>query len=77
MCKARNTGVCLTVNPVRPGGAYGYVDIGGWIGGQAEFVTIPFADFNFLKFPDRDRAMAKIRELSCLSDILPTGYHEP
>ncbi|SAL62649.1 glutathione-independent formaldehyde dehydrogenase [Caballeronia choica] len=75
MCKAQNTGVCLTVNPARPGGAYGYVDMGGWIGGQAEFVMIPFADFNLLKFPDRDRAMAKIRDLTCLSDILPTGYH--
>jgi glutathione-independent formaldehyde dehydrogenase len=75
MCKALNTGVCLNVNPDRPGGAYGYVDMGGWIGGQAEFVMIPYADFNLLKFPDRDRAMAKIRDLACLSDILPTGYH--
>jgi glutathione-independent formaldehyde dehydrogenase len=75
MCKAQNTGVCLNVNPARPGGAYGYVDMGGWIGGQAEYVMVPFADFNLLKFPDRDRAMAKIRDLTCLSDILPTGYH--
>ncbi len=75
MCKAQNTGVCLTVNPGRPGGAYGYVDMGGWIGGQAEFVMIPFADFNLLKISDRDRGMAKIRDLTCLSDILPTGYH--
>lgn len=75
MCKAQNTGVCLTVNPGRPGGAYGYVDMGGWIGGQAEYVFVPFADFNLLKFPDRDRAMEKICDLTCLSDILPTGYH--
>lgn len=75
MCKAQNTGVCLTVNPARPGGAYGYVDMGGWIGGQAEYVLVPFADFNLLKFPDRERAMEKIRDLTCLSDILPTGYH--
>ncbi len=32
-CKAQNTGVCLNVNPSRAGGAYGYVDMGGWIGG--------------------------------------------
>ncbi|RKT22866.1 alcohol dehydrogenase-like protein [Paraburkholderia sp. RAU2J] len=64
MCKAQNTGVCLTVNPERPGGAYGYVDMGGWIGGQAEYVMIPYADFNLLKFPDRDRAMSKIRDLT-------------
>ncbi|WP_438391878.1 formaldehyde dehydrogenase, glutathione-independent [Caballeronia sp. DA-9] len=75
MCKAQNTGVCLTVNPGRPGGAYGYVDMGGWIGGQAEYVFVPYADFNLLKFPDRDRAMQRIRDLTCLSDILPTGYH--
>ena len=36
---------------------------------------VPYADFNLLKFPDKDRAMAKIRDLTCLSDILPTGYH--
>jgi glutathione-independent formaldehyde dehydrogenase len=74
-CKEQHTGVCLSVNPSRAGGAYGYVDMGGWIGGQSEFVTVPYADFNLLKFPDRDRAMVKIRDLTCLSDILPTGYH--
>ncbi len=74
-CKERATGVCLNVNPSRPGAAYGYVDMGGWVGGQAEYVMVPYADFNLLKFPDKDRAMAKIRDLTCLSDILPTGYH--
>lgn len=74
-CRAQDTGVCLTVNPARAGGAYGYVDMGGWIGGQAKYVTIPYADFNLLKFPDRDRAMAKICDLTMLSDILPTGFH--
>ena len=33
MCKEGNTGVCLHVNPDRPGSAYGYVDMGGWVGG--------------------------------------------
>ncbi|MGF6408523.1 formaldehyde dehydrogenase, glutathione-independent [Paraburkholderia sp. MM5482-R1] len=74
-CKEQHTGVCLTVNPARAGGAYGYVDMGDWVGGQAEYVMVPYADFNLLKFPDRDQAMAKIRDLTCLSDILPTGYH--
>ncbi len=74
-CKEQKTGVCLTVNPARAGGAYGYVDMGGWVGGQAEYVLVPYADFNLLKFPDKDRAMAKIKDLTCLSDILPTGYH--
>src|ERR1051326_2045213 len=74
-CKERHTGVCLNVNPSRPGAAYGYVDMGGWVGGQAEYVMVPYADFNLLKFPDKERAMEKIRDLTCLSDILPTGYH--
>lgn len=74
-CKERATGVCLTVNPGRAGGAYGYVDMGGWIGGQAEYAMIPYADFNLLKFPDKAQAMEKILDLTCLSDILPTGYH--
>ena len=74
-CREGGTGVCLTVNPARAGGAYGYVDMGGWIGGQARYVTVPYADFNLLKFPDRDQALAKIRDLTMLSDILPTGFH--
>lgn len=36
---------------------------------------VPYADFNLLKFPDKDQAMAKIRDLTLLSDIFPTGYH--
>ncbi|MFT5462559.1 MAG: glutathione-independent formaldehyde dehydrogenase, partial [Planctomycetota bacterium] len=74
-CKEGKTGICLQVNPARPGAAYGYVDMGGWIGGQAEYVMVPYADFNLLKFPDKDQAMAKITDLTLLSDILPTGYH--
>lgn len=74
-CKAGQTGICLNVNPARPGAAYGYVDMGGWIGGQAEYVMIPYADFNLLKFPDSDKAMAKIKDLTLLSDIFPTGFH--
>ncbi len=74
-CKERKTGICLSVNPARPGAAYGYVDMGGWVGGQAEYVMVPYADFNLLKFPDRDQAMAKIKDLTLLSDIFPTGYH--
>jgi glutathione-independent formaldehyde dehydrogenase len=74
-CKEGKTGICLNVNPSRPGAAYGYVDMGGWVGGQAEYVMCPYADFNLLKFPDKDRAMSKIRDLTLLSDIFPTGYH--
>ena len=74
-CKAGLTGICLNVNPDRPGSAYGYVDMGGWVGGQAQYVAVPYADWNLLKFPDRDQALAKILDLTMLSDIFPTGYH--
>ena len=74
-CKEGRTGICLNVNPARPGAAYGYVDMGGWVGGQAEYVMVPYADFNLLKFPDKDQGMAYIKDLTLLSDIFPTGYH--
>jgi len=74
-CKEGKTGICLNVNPARPGAAYGYVDMGGWVGGQAEYVMVPYADWNLLRFPDRDQAMAKIKDLAMLSDIFPTGFH--
>src|SRR5580704_118507 len=74
-CKERATGICLNTNSARPGAAYGYVDMGGWVGGQADYVMVPYADFNLLKFPDKAQAMSKIKDLTCLSDILPTGYH--
>jgi glutathione-independent formaldehyde dehydrogenase len=74
-CKEGKTGICLNVNPARPGAAYGYVDMGGWVGGQAEYVMVPYADFNLLRFPDKDQALSKITDLTMLSDIFPTGYH--
>jgi len=74
-CKRGDTGICLNVNPARAGAAYGYVDRGGWVGGQAEYVMVPYADFNLLKFPKKDMAMEKIADLTLLSDIFPTGFH--
>ena len=74
-CREQQSGVCLNVNPARAGGAYGYVDMGGWVGGQAEYVLVPYADFNLMKFPDKAQAMSKIKDLTMLSDILPTGFH--
>jgi glutathione-independent formaldehyde dehydrogenase len=74
-CREQQSGVCLNVNRGRAGGAYGYVDMGGWVGGQAEYVMVPYADFNLIKFPDKAQAMSKIKDLTMLSDILPTGFH--
>ncbi|HEX7895417.1 MAG TPA: alcohol dehydrogenase catalytic domain-containing protein, partial [Terriglobales bacterium] len=36
-CREQHTGVCLNVNHSRPGAAFGYVDMGGWAGGQADY----------------------------------------
>ncbi|UOR11610.1 formaldehyde dehydrogenase, glutathione-independent [Halobacillus amylolyticus] len=74
-CIEGKTHICLNVNPDRPGSAYGYVDMGGWVGGQAEYVMVPYADFQVLKFPDKDQAMDKMLDLTMLSDIFPTGFH--
>lgn len=74
-CRDGKTGICLNVNPARAGAAYGYVDMGGWVGGQAEYVLVPYADFNLIKFPNKEKALAKIKDLTMLSDIFPTGYH--
>ncbi len=74
-CREGKTGICLTVNPARAGAAYGYVDMGGWVGGQAEYMLVPYADFNLVKFPDKAKALTKITDLTMLSDIFPTGYH--
>lgn len=74
-CKEGATGVRLNINPERAGGAYGHVDMGGWVGGQAEYIMVPYADFNLLRFPDKAQALERILDLTCLTDILPTGYH--
>jgi glutathione-independent formaldehyde dehydrogenase len=74
-CKERHTDVCLNANEeLGYCGAYGF-NLGGWQGGQAEYMLVPWADFQLLKFPDNDQALEKIRDLTLLSDILPTGYH--
>ncbi|MEU6098369.1 alcohol dehydrogenase catalytic domain-containing protein [Streptomyces sp. NPDC047079] len=73
-CRARRTDVCETTNPKVACGAYGF-NLGDWAGGQAEYLFVPYADFQLLRFPDRDQAMAKIRDLAVLSDILPTAFH--
>ncbi len=75
MCRRGDTHICMHVNPDRAGGAYGYVDMGGWVGGQSEYVMVPYADFQLLKFPDKEQPMEKVLDLTMLSDIFPTGYH--
>ncbi len=71
-CEARQTAFCLTVNPGYAGGAYGYVGMGPYSGGQAEYLRVPFADFNALQLPPGDEHEA---DFAMLADIFPTGYH--
>jgi glutathione-independent formaldehyde dehydrogenase len=71
-CLAGYTGFCLTVNPGFAGGAYGYVAMGPYMGGQAERLRVPYADFNCLKLPPGDKWET---DFVLLADIFPTGYH--
>jgi glutathione-independent formaldehyde dehydrogenase len=72
-CGRGLTGFCLSVNPEMPGGAYGYPSMGGYQGGQAEMLRVPFGDFNCLELPED--AEDKEADYAMLSDIWPTGWH--
>ena len=71
-CENGKTGFCTNVNPGFAGGAYGYVAMGPYKGGQAEKLRIPYADFNALKLPAGDEHEDSF---SLLADIFPTGWH--
>lgn len=73
-CQRGFTGFCLTANPDPgfAGAAYGYVAMGPYTGGQAEYLRVPYADFNCLLLPPGDENEA---DFSLLADIFPTGYH--
>jgi len=71
-CLGGFTGFCTTVNPGFAGGAYGYVAMGPWVGGQAEYLQVPHADFNCLPLPQGNEHEA---DFAMLADIFPTGYH--
>jgi glutathione-independent formaldehyde dehydrogenase len=72
-CQAGFTGFCLTVNPSGfAGGAYGYVAMGPYPGGQAEYLRVPYADFNCLPLPAGTEHES---DYALLADVFPTGYH--
>jgi glutathione-independent formaldehyde dehydrogenase len=71
-CTAGFTAFCLTVNPGFAGGAYGYVSMGPYRGGQAQYLRVPFADFNCLQLPPGSEHET---DFAMLADIFPTGYH--
>lgn len=80
-CQEKLYSVCENSNPNAwmaekmwghsPAGIFGYSHLtGGYAGGQAEYVRVPFADIGPLKIPDGMRD----EEVLFLSDILPTGW---
>lgn len=71
-CRAGKSAFCLTVNPPGAGGAYGYVGMGPYTGGQAEYLRVPFADYNCVPLPPGDEHES---DFALLADIFPTGYH--
>jgi threonine dehydrogenase-like Zn-dependent dehydrogenase len=81
MCRRDLFSVCENSNPNgwmaeklwghSPAGIFGYSHLlGGFAGGQAEYVRVPFADVGPIKVPD---GMPDEQALF-LSDIFPTGY---
>lgn len=71
-CRSGKSAFCLTVNPPGAGGAYGYVGMGPYRGGQAEYLRVPFADYNCVPLPPGEENEA---DYALLADIFPTGYH--
>src|ERR1700744_1639009 len=72
-CERGFTGFCLTTKPPTAGAAYGFAGMGPYNGGQAEYLRVPFGDFNCLRLPDD--AEEKENDYVMLSDIFPTGWH--
>jgi glutathione-independent formaldehyde dehydrogenase len=71
-CVAGWTSFCLRTNPTEgvDGAAYGYAQMGPYDGGQAEYLRVPFADFNLLELPPGEEWE---RDFAMLSDIFHTG----
>lgn len=80
-CEHKNPGHCENSNPnygpeggllrEKGGALFGYTDLyGGYDGGQAEYVRVPFANFGPRKVDDNLRD----EDVLFLSDIFPTGY---
>jgi threonine dehydrogenase-like Zn-dependent dehydrogenase len=80
-CKRGNYSVCQTTNRNgeladkvfghRTAGLFGYTQLtGGYAGGQAEYLRVPYADVGPIKIPDH----LSDEQVLFLSDIFPTGY---
>jgi threonine dehydrogenase-like Zn-dependent dehydrogenase len=72
-CRRGLSGVCESSNPSNElaSGVFGYSHTtGGYEGGQAEYVRVPFADVGPMEIPDD----LEDEDVLLLSDVLPTGY---
>jgi threonine dehydrogenase-like Zn-dependent dehydrogenase len=66
-----NAAIAAALYGYSPSGLFGYSHmLGGYAGGQAEYVRVPFADVGPIKIPD---GLAD-EQVLFLSDIFPTGY---
>jgi glutathione-independent formaldehyde dehydrogenase len=74
-CERGFTNYCLIAQPAQnmAGAAYGFADMGPWQGGQAEYLRVPWADFNALRLPED--AEEKQDDYVMVADIFPTGWH--
>ncbi|MDQ7744361.1 zinc-dependent alcohol dehydrogenase [Hydrogenophaga pseudoflava] len=73
LCERSNRNKALADKAFGHGGAglYGYTHLtGGYAGGQAEYVRVPFADCGPIKVPDR----LSDEQVLFLGDIFPTGW---
>jgi threonine dehydrogenase-like Zn-dependent dehydrogenase len=81
-CRRGNYSLCATTNRNKEmaekvfgrttAGLFGYTHLtGGYAGGQAEYLRVPFADTTHIKVPKNGLSD---EQLLFLSDILPTGW---
>lgn len=73
-CSRGFTNACLTANPKGTTAGYGYAEMGPYKGGQAEYLRVPFADFNCLKLPGTPGDEWE-DDFVLLADIFPTSWH--
>ena len=73
-CTRGYTNACLTANPQGMTAGYGYAGMGPYRGGQAEYLRVPFADFNCLKLPGNEGDEME-DDFVLLADIFPTAWH--
>ncbi|KAI0259788.1 hypothetical protein BC834DRAFT_903977 [Gloeopeniophorella convolvens] len=75
-CEEGRSAFCTVVNPgfviLFTCDVSRYVAMGPYQGGQAEYVRVPFAEFNALKLPPGKEHEA---DFALLADIFPTGWH--